>query len=691
VTQVASEQDTRELRRHTTRLDIQGLRAVAVIVVVAFHAGLPVPGGFIGVDVFFVISGFVITGMLMRQLASDGRLSFSRFYARRIKRLVPALALVLMVTLGMSFLLGSPFDGQQTTTGKTAIGAILMFANGVVFLQSGGYFATPPTNNPLLNTWSLSVEEQFYLLFPALLVALWWLSRRGRQGLPRDGVLIAGIGVGAVLSFALCLGMSYGAISYRFTDPDWFAFYSSPTRAWEFAVGGLTFLALNRRTRALPRPIGTGLFWLGLSGILVSCLVISEASVFPGWVVLIPVLSTAIVLAAGASRPVGIGSLTNRAMVHVGDASYSWYLWHWPLIAFGVMLFPGISWAPEAAAVLALALSLLTLRFLENRVRFSRRIQGRRVVWLAAGSVALVCLTSLTLIQGSRNAWGNEGIHSMMAQVSASHLWLSDGCNTATPLGERGPECTWNRDSDGAPIYLAGDSMAGALSEALLGAGQQLGRPIVVGTKGACPFIGVEMYLDGRPDTECNAFVSGSIDWLLKQPPSDVVLSSTLGYVVIDGVSFASTPGGRVATDQAPKTAAYLEGLGRTVARLKGAGHRVTVILPPPGFPATVMADEAWYPSQCATYEALADIAGCGASRSEGDVVAETAELFAQVTATVKSNGGQVLDPRAEICQSGTCSTNVGNDWLYLDGSHVSVSMSQRLGPFVAGTLAAAN
>ncbi len=149
---VSSQTLDRDVRKHAPRLDIQGLRGLAVLLVVLFHAGLPIPGGFVGVDVFFVISGYVITAMLLRELTGAGRLNFRRFYERRIRRLIPALALVVLVTVGFAFLVGSPFDNQQQVTAQTAIGAIMMTANAVIFVNSGDYFATPPTNNPLLNT-----------------------------------------------------------------------------------------------------------------------------------------------------------------------------------------------------------------------------------------------------------------------------------------------------------------------------------------------------------------------------------------------------------------------------------------------------------------------------------------------------------------------------------------------------------
>jgi peptidoglycan/LPS O-acetylase OafA/YrhL len=265
--------------KHRFRSDIQGLRAVAVIIVVLFHAGLPLPGGFVGVDVFFVISGYVITALLLRKLESANRIGFRLFYEKRIRRLIPALTLVLVTTLAVTFLLGSPFDDQQAVTAQTAIGAITLSANAVIFLNSGGYFATPPTNNPLLNAWSLSVEEQFYLVFPLLLLGLWILAKKLHRKLPPERTLLIGLGLVAGISFLLSVTMSFGLIHLRLSDPDWFAFYSSPTRAWEFAVGGIAYLAIKNGPGKLTSLI---LFWSGLAGIVVSIFFISEAMVFPG-------------------------------------------------------------------------------------------------------------------------------------------------------------------------------------------------------------------------------------------------------------------------------------------------------------------------------------------------------------------------------------------------------------------------
>ena len=166
--------------KRSWRGDIQGLRAIAVLMVVVFHAGLPFPGGFVGVDVFFVISGFVITGMLKKERASKGRISFRNFYVRRFKRLTPALALMVTVTVVVSLVLLSPLGPLQDSL-FTALGAMLISANFVILKTTGAYFDSAAELNPLLNTWSLSIEEQFYLFFPAVLAASWVVSRRWRS------------------------------------------------------------------------------------------------------------------------------------------------------------------------------------------------------------------------------------------------------------------------------------------------------------------------------------------------------------------------------------------------------------------------------------------------------------------------------------------------------------------------------
>ncbi len=261
--------------------------------VVAFHAGLPTPGGFVGVDVFFVISGFVITAMLMREWAAQGRIRLGQFYVRRFKRLTPALALMLSATMVIGFFVLSPLGTQQDAS-RTAIGAMLLAANLVIAKLTGDYFDLEADSNALLNTWSLSVEEQFYLLFPTLLLVGWLLTRRARRT-SHIGPVIVVTTVG-VVSFALAM---LGASGYVPPVEGWLiGFYSPFTRAWEFAVGALLALA-GERARITSRAEAEAVGALGVAMLAASLLLINGATTFPGPATLLPVVGTLLLLLAG--------------------------------------------------------------------------------------------------------------------------------------------------------------------------------------------------------------------------------------------------------------------------------------------------------------------------------------------------------------------------------------------------------
>jgi peptidoglycan/LPS O-acetylase OafA/YrhL len=329
--------------------------------VVAFHAGLPLPGGFVGVDVFFVISGFVITGLLRREWISTGRIRFGQFYLRRFKRLMPALALMVSLTLVISLFILSPLGIQQTAA-QTGIGAMLVVANLVVMRKTGGYFDALAESNPLLHTWSLSVEEQFYLFFPAFIGLVLVLGAANRRAATRVFsyslvVVLAAVSFlialrGVALTSSTSLSWS---VTHDRTVLGLVGFYSPLTRSWEFAFG--VVLAMAARGLARIRPaVAFCLSLTGVAALLASLSLMSDQTPFPGTWTLVPVVGTMLLLAAGTGADnVFTRALSARSMVKIGDWSYSIYLWHWPVIVFA-----GVLWRENrSAAVIAAAASVI--------------------------------------------------------------------------------------------------------------------------------------------------------------------------------------------------------------------------------------------------------------------------------------------------------------------------------------------
>jgi len=351
------------------RSDIQGLRAVAVLGVIAFHAfGSVLPGGFVGVDVFFVLSGFLITGILMREL-DQGRFSLGGFYRRRISRLFPALFVMLAFTLAVGFVVLAPrtFQELSLTTFFTTL-----FTSNLAFIRISGYFDADASLRPLLHTWSLGVEEQFYLLFPPL---LWALHRFARRLLWPVLFVLAGVSL-------------FKAQQYLGADPTK-AFYHPFCRAVELLVGALAYGASRRWT-----PTGLtrqALSWGGLFGIAGSMILLKDGVPFPGAWALPACLGTAAMLLAQGGMP--NRWLEAKPLVVVGDMSYSLYLWHWPLLVYGHLAFGLSAWVTAVAVVLSFVMAWLSRRYVEEPF-----LDGRRrwpVWWMALGAMATtigVCL-----------------------------------------------------------------------------------------------------------------------------------------------------------------------------------------------------------------------------------------------------------------------------------------------------------
>ena len=504
------------------RSDIQGLRGVAVILVLLYHAAAVLPGGFIGVDVFFVISGYVIAGSLQREWTSTGGISFRRFYARRVRRLLPALALLTAATVIASILFQSP-NGPQQETAKTAFGATAFVANFVIFRSIGDYFSPIAENNPLLHIWSLSVEEQFFLVFPAAIAVGWSLARR--QGTNRSIAAWIVAGVFLIPSILLSVLASYSLVDIPLIGGPsrLFAFYSSFTRAWEFAVGALLVLLAPQLSR-LPKWLLARLSGVGFVLIIGSALTISEEWIFPGFVVLLPVAGAAALILSGSTRRSdGRTMLEHPLLVWVGDLSYSWYLWHWPVVVFTRLYFSDSWWVLLAAVGLSLVPAYLSWRYLESPIIRSVRLSGRRVVGLLVVSLLVPGLVATVLTVGSRSGWGLDW-------PTGAHLVVQNDCDH----GEFTPSsCTWEVENSRGVVLLAGDSQSWAVADGVIEAAGELGYDTTVATLNGCAFVYPveDMELPGDW-AGCKEFRSAVTEFAISTRPSAVIISNwSYGYV----------------------------------------------------------------------------------------------------------------------------------------------------------------
>jgi len=603
--------------RSTFRPDVEGMRAIAVTLVVAFHAGVPfIQGGYVGVDVFFVISGFLITGLLIADIGKSERLSLTTFYARRIRRLLPLSTVVLVFVAIMAVLIIPPLT--RADIGGDINAAALWYANIHFAAQSTSYMSAVD-QSPVLHYWSLSVEEQFYVIWPLLIIVVGGTVAVG-AGL--EIVRHRRLAIALWVLFAISLGLS---IFTSGSSGPW-AYFGLQTRAWELAAGGLLAL-FAVQVRQLPRVAAVLAGYLGLVMVIGSALVFSRATTFPGWAALVPVGGTALLLAAGARPRIGGAPriLSAPALMYVGRISFGWYLWHWPLLVFAKAI-----WSPNAqdvdleaigttapqagpwpvvgAVVLSFLLAVLTNRFIEDPIRKSEFLAKSKPATFAMGAGLIVLAVGVpSFLLGASSPLANTpailaaGLSSTVGDSALSGEKLPStltmtparahhddtapsNCFLSTRLEEKNVDPSCRFGPVGGPVVaLIGDSHAAHWFPALQDIAKKNGWQLLMWTKAACGVADVPMWSRGlsREYTECEQWRESVMKQLESEPRLDAVVISRAAS---NANSTMDSSGNRPGGDAALKI--WGEGLGRTFTRLLDKTKEIVVLrdVPRPGF-----------------------------------------------------------------------------------------------------------
>ncbi len=642
------------------RPDIDGLRGIAVGAVILFHAKFGgFSGGFVGVDVFFVISGFLISSIILADIHQD-RFSILEFYERRIRRIFPALFVVLLFSFIVSYLIFLP--SQFVQFGKSA-SATSFFVSNLYFAQDLGYFSGHSEPNPLLHTWSLSVEEQFYIVFPiALILAVRYFGRR----------VVASVLVVATISFAV----SQWAVT---VDPV-AAFYLSPARAWELLIGYfLASGAVPKIRNATARNMGA---LLGLGLICWSVVYFTPHQPFPGVNALFPCLGAALVIHAGSSGPTAVGRMISlRPIVFVGLISYSLYLWHWPLLVFTRHYFIGIDLAPMVTATviaLAVALSVLTWKFIERPFRIPRN-GSRSPAQFKLRSFRAACVVILTTAIAGLVVSQSEGLPN---RFPVDVIKIATGTKPYEPLKQRCHDLPLSEvrqgnlcliGAAGEPNFILwGDSHARAFLSATDFVAARRGYSGLYAGKSACPpLLGVTRPRRGE-NFRCTEFNDSVIAAIRSNRSIRNVIIAARWAMSADGHRYKHEPGSPIFIGDSmsrsvsfeENKAAFARGLRRTISQLAALGKKVTVIGPVP--------EVGWnVPKTLAMQKYLGVERRFSPSREEF----EMRQAFVLRTMRTIANEFSVnlVFPHDLLCANERCSVQQNAKPLYSDDDHLSI------------------
>ena len=632
---------------------------MAIVPVIAFHFGFGPPGGFVGVDIFFVISGFLITGLLLGDL-ERGTFSFVRFYERRVRRIFPAMLLVLFVTTVAAMVVLLPTDLMRF--GKSLL-STAGFASNLYFWRATAYFDRTADSKPLLHTWSLATEEQFYVLFP---VVLWAVYRVSRQWLGRALVL------GLVGSFAACVWAA-GAAPVA-------GFYLLPTRGWELMIGALLAVGIvPPSNRGWIRHVTS---MAGLLAILASVVVIKPSPSFPGWIALLPCVGAALVIYASQCG----GGLANRALalrpfVALGLISYSLYLWHWPtLVLVQHWVGPVPPLGQTIVIVLVTVSAFLSFRYVESPIRHRHAIRETKHLFIAAGvATGLIAALGLLIVR-------RAGLPDRLPSAARLALDFSDDfsdpeCFNLTARDVRTDKlCRIGLTTGSTPSFIVwGDSHADRLAFAVSSIARSHEQTGIVAAAGGCPpLIGVRAAL-----ASCQQFNQAVVDTIDSSRHRTIVLAAVWG-AYSEGASLNQSDGYQLSMllrdDESTESSAaetrrvLRRALRRTVGHFVDAGRRVVVIGPVPEMPFSVpeaLAFSIWHHRP----------RPLGPTRREFD---QRERFFFEVMAdVVRSYPVTLIRPDSALCRE-RCEPDADGRPLYADSNHLSRAGLELVAPLMS-------
>ena len=607
-------------------------------------------GGYVGVDVFFVISGYLITSMI-DHARGQGTFSLAYFYERRIRRIVPALLVLLLGCAGLFWFLLMPADYQRL--GQSGFAA-LVAASNFYFWRGDSYFHTPAAATPLLHLWSLSIEEQFYLLFPTLVLLISRLAASARV---------------AILCAIALASLAASVVGVQ-TDPHT-AFFFPHTRAWELLVGAILAVAPRGGTASRARSAGG---WMGLALIATAVTRYSTDTPFPGWAALVPVAGAALVIWSGESQASASARLlSHRAVVYVGKISYSLYLWHFPILA----AFAYVHIRPLGAAsrigivVLSLAAASASYHLVELPFRGHRDAASRRSCFVVAGSLAAglaALFLAIHLGRGLPNRFGPEkrALVSALSDRPTPH----DRCTEKSPSDIRaGDLCQIGRAGPSSPRVLVwGDSHAEALVPAIEEIARREGIAVSFAGRRGCPPGKAPETPSPSWDRGCIEFDEAVLQFAATGPGlSDVVLISRWGE--LEG----GTRGSPLIRDSA------WDRLDDTVTAIAGKGRRVWLVgpLPRPAFDVP----HALY-AQSLGFDQDIDL-----RPSVADFVRQRARTFAILEDMAGRHGARLLLPHAVLCDAVRCAVSRDGRPYYFDDNHVTTFGARALAPILEEAL----